>query len=146
MRIEELTSELLCSVEVRDFEKEDLRDNLSKNLGVYMSSDFKKAVINNQNKVVLAYGGKIESDLVAWVWMIGSEFINENPIASLETLISLESMATKEAKERGIKFFYTLNHPNFNFALKYLRRMGYSEKGLHLCSDNIERLIMVKEI
>lgn len=146
MKVVDLTEEILRSLKVRDLEKVDLGDNfLNENCAHYLSSEFKKAVINKDGEVVFVFGGKITSEFGIWTWLLGSELINENPVASLEILVNMDNESIDYYRSRGIKYFYTFNNPSFSFAIRFLERLRYVQKDLCKFDDGVERILLIKE-
>lgn len=129
----------LRSIKVREMERIEHGDTLP--IDDFMSSEFKKAVLDKNGEIVFLTGGKRMGE-GAWVWIIASDLISENPIASLEMLIRLHD----EGRDvLGCKFSYTFNHPDFPFAVRFLERIGYVERGRKDLGDGVERLLMVRE-
>lgn len=143
MKIVEMEMEHLRRIKVRELERVDLGDDISKYPGpILLESQFKKAVLDGED-VVMVLGGKIEGES-AWTWIIGSELIYKNPVASLEIILKLE----REAVEMfGVKFLYTFNSPDFPFAIRFLERIGFRQKWVtDDFNDKRERILLVKEI
>lgn len=144
MKILDLTEELLRSLKVREMERVDLGDNFIETHGqLYLNSQYKKAVINKNDEVVMCMGGMIEGKK-AHVWIIASDLIYLNPIESLEIIMKLE----KEAIEmHQVKLLYTFNSPDFPLAIRFLERIGYTQKGsFDNFPDGKERIILIKEV
>jgi hypothetical protein len=141
-----MTIEHLRSIKVREMERVDMGDNfIEQNSKDYLSSEFKRAVLDEEGQVVFVFGGKRMGNGVGWVWMLASDLLYKNPIASMEMILKLH----EEAKEmhKDIKRYYTFNSPEFPQALRFLKRLGYSEvKMVDIFKDGKERIVLVKEV
>jgi hypothetical protein len=146
MRAVEMTVEHLRSIKVREMELLDMGDNfLETNSKEYLASEFRRAVLNENNEVVFVFGGKRLGDEAGWVWMLASDLLYKNPVASMEMVVKLH----EEAREmhQDIKRYYTFNSPEFPRALRFLKRLGYSQvQMLDAFKDGKERIVLVKEV
>jgi hypothetical protein len=146
MRAVEMTVEHLRSIKVREMELLDMGDNfLETNSKEYLASEFRRAVLNENNEVVFVFGGKRLGDEAGWVWMLASDLLYKNPVASMEMVVKLH----EEAREmhQDIKRYYTFNSPEFPQALRFLKRLGYSQvQMLDAFKDGKERIVLVKEV
>jgi hypothetical protein len=147
MKVVDLTEEHLRRIKVRDLEREDLGDNFIKEEGPeFIASEFKKTLLNDAGEVIAIFGGKISGKFGVWAWLVASELINENPIASLETLLNMEKAGAEFFMSQGIRYFYTFNHPGFPWAIKFLERIGYIQKDKVKFEDGVERILLIKEL
>lgn len=144
MKVIDFEMDHLRRIKVREMERSDLGDNFIEDHGeLYLSSQYRKTVLNDEGEIIMCMGGKIEKR-AAHVWIIASDLIFNNPVASLETIINLEKEATEMHQ---VKFLYTFNSPEFPFAIRFLERIGYKRKGvLNNFKDGKERVILAKEI
>lgn len=146
MKVVDLTEELLRSLKVREIERIDLGDNFIDEEPSYLISEFKKAVVNDRGEVVFCFGGQRTHEFGVWAWLLGSDLIQENPVACLEIMRTMHFEAEKIHRELGFKYFYTFNNPAFDFALKFLERLGYQRRDTTQFNDGVDRIILVKEL
>lgn len=138
----ELTEEHLRSIELRELERVDLGDTLDKDtIDYFMSSQYKKAVMDG-DEIVMALGGIMEGTYCR-TWSLGSPKMLDKKISCMKHLMDAEAAFMLQYAPT---LFYTYNLPAFTDALKYLKRIGYHEKGLRRgFEDDKERILLIKE-
>lgn len=145
MKIVDMTVEHLRTIKVREMERIDLGDNFKEVFGEnYLSSEFKKAVLTDEGEIVFLFGGK-HMGQGGWVWLLATDLLYQNPVASMEMILKLH----EDAKEvhPDIKFYYTYNNPDFPIAIRFLERLGYKQKWMtDDFQDKKERILLVKEM
>lgn len=146
MIIVPMTTDHLRRIKVREMERIDMGDNfIERNIAEYSSSEFKRAVLDDEGEVVFVFGGKKIAEDKGWVWLLASDLISRNPIASMESVIELHKEARRLHPE--IKYYCTFNNPDFPFAIRFLERLGYQQRMItNAFNDGKDRILLVKEI
>lgn len=134
----------LRSIELRDFERADMGETLDDaTIEYFMKSQLGYALIDDEDKVILVFGGVMERE-IAHTWMMTSERMFKHPVACLKLIVR----AHMEGAERfGLKKFFTSNPVDAELENKYLRSIGYREHSRSTdYEDNKERIFFVKEV
>lgn len=141
----DLTNDHLRRIKVREMERLDMGDNfLRTNASVYMESEYKRALIDDEGEIVLVCGSKNYGS-GAWVWILASDLIYKNPVASLEQILRAQAEGLKKFPD--LKYLFTFNDPSFPFAIKFLERIGFEQKMVtNAFNDGKDRILLVKEI
>lgn len=146
MKMVELTEEHLRAIKVREFERTDLGDNFLKEQGEdFLSSEFKKAFIDQDGEIVFIFGTKETSRHGVWVWMIASDLLYKHRLKSIKLISDTQNARVELDKAKGIRYYYTFNRPDFPFAIKFLERIGYVQKDKAMFDDGVERILLIKE-
>lgn len=140
-----MTSSDLCEMDLYEIipRKESIYDTgenwIKKYKENYLSSNFKKTIRDTDGNIVFLFG--VNSD--GWTWIIASDIIKKDPIASMIELESLCSIALAFYPE--LKRVYTYNDPAWPESILWLRRWGFKEKMVESFEDGKDRVLLVKE-
>lgn len=141
MKVVDLTREHLRSIKVREIERVDLGDNLSDHENIFLESQFKKVIIQD-DEVVVIMGGVIEGE-TCHTWLLASDLIYSFPIATMKLIKRLHN----ESRDLfNIKFFYTYNLPSFDREVKFVESLGYTKKDLYDFEDGKKRILLQMEV
>lgn len=127
-------------IEVREFEKSDLGDNMD--VDYYLASQYKTALIDDEGEVITIMGG-IVSGISCHTWLVASKRMYQHRVATMKAVKRLH----KDAIKNGVRAFFTYNLPEFEAEMKFVQAIGYKEQARTTeFDDGKERVFFVMEI
>lgn len=143
MRVDRIRRKYLRSIKVRQYEIDDLGENLDDGtIDYYLKSNVGHALLDDSDEVIAILGGVFEG-VTCHSWMLASDLMYKYPVATLKLMVRTH----KEAVEKGTKLFFTYNLPHSEKEIKCLESIGYVQHGrTDEFDDNRERILLIKKV